>query len=187
MKIKQSDQFMEELKQVYAKKDPPGMFLLGSWNKFLKNIKYGDACEAIQAMLSDENKEIYGFPTPGDLKPYLSEKMMAGERKQCPCCNNTTFIQFWVDKEKLETTPAYKCQCTSFGKTRRWEKDGYGICNNIHCQNPYHLSRIYVPPGWGQHEKALLAGCKYNPSVSESKDWQEIDRENNNKHHGKPA
>lgn len=187
MKTKLVEEFMEELKKRYSKKNPPDMFTLGSWDKFLKKVKYGDACDAIKAMMADENKVVYGFPVPADVKPYFDEEDMRGERKQCPCCNNTAFILFWTDKAKNITTSAFKCQCTTLGKSKRWEKDGYDICNNILCQNPYHLSRIYVPPGWGQHERALLDGCKFNPTITESRDWQEIDRENYNKKHGVPA
>jgi hypothetical protein len=184
MKIKQINLFIDELKKTFISKEEPGLFLIGSWQKFLKGVNYGDASEAVLTMLADENKEVYGFPTPGDLKPYLSEEEMRGERKQCPCCNNTTFIQFWKDKSKGITTPVFKCQCTPLGKKKWWERDGHDICNNNFCQNPYHLSRIYVPPGWGQHEKLLLAGCKFSPTITESRDWQTIDRDNYNKKHG---
>ncbi len=105
------------------------------------------------------------------------KKVDSVKREKCPCCNNSTFIQFWIDKEKLIATPAYKCQCTPPGKYMRWENDGYYICNNIHCQNKEHQSKIYVAPGWGKPERALLSGCKHHPIISESRDYAKLNAE----------
>lgn len=94
---------------------------------------------------------------------------------QCPCCNNSRFILFWIDKKIGKATSAYRCVCTEPGKNRRWEKDGYNICENINCQNKRKKTRLYVPPGWGKRERALLENCTFKPTVTEDREYEKHD------------
>jgi hypothetical protein len=167
----QITQFKNGLQQHYPKYSPEESGPNNrAWDRLLSKISFKAAGEALEELLSDSNKKIYGIPTPGDLKPYLKS---VNAFTNCPCCNNSRFLVWWKSDRGIDVNPAYRCKCST--SNIKYEKDGLYICNNINCQNPQGKNRLFVPPGWGKRMRFLMAGCKHVPSITESKDFAKHD------------
>jgi hypothetical protein len=182
MKRSQANELIEQVRLKFSPNKEVSEIDLKGWQAYLLTLNYKLAAAAIERMFHCETNTYGAFP----FLTLLKNNVDCHTESTCPCCGGGGWLSWWVlgsdgrlladmsvkssymGKADDAATP---CHCKS-----RKERDGIeGLCKNIHCTNKEKLNRLVVPPKQGGKIRASMRNCIYNPSVTESKNWNKRD------------